>query len=238
MDVRIDPEVSRVVVAGGPVQVHALLLGGVPRGAAAVIAGPDGLSEIEAVDLMNSLAQHGYESLLARPADDGTGDDRGRAVVHHLVDQLAARGWTHEQTGVIGYGRGARAALVAGSDRTYGAAISIPRDPSQLLTPERVTELRTPWLCLVGLGPQHDASGELAAYRDEVRTASSEHTSLIGYPGVAHCLRDSTEALEHQAVFDAWQRTAEWLNIHVVPRPTPLARAWHERQRSLQPTPH
>lgn len=238
MDVRIDPEVSRVVVAGTPVEVHELLLGGVPRGAAVVVAGPDGLSEIEAVDTMNSLAQHGYESLLARPADDAAEDDVDRAVVHHLVDRLAARGWTHEQTGVIGYGRGARAALVAGADTTFGAAISIPRDPRVLLTPDRITGLCTPWLGLVGLGPHREPTGELAVYRDEMRTASSEHTSLIGYPGVAHCLRDSTDALEHQAAFDAWQRTAEWMNIHVVPRPTPLAKAWRARQTCLQPTSH
>lgn len=237
-DVRIDPEVSTATVGGAPVRVLSLLLGGVPRGAVVIIAGPDGLDDMTAVDTMNSLAQHGYESVLAEPQDTALGDDLARHVVHHLVDRMAARGWTHEQTGVIGYGKGARAALVAGSQSTFGSAISVPRDPRQLVAPDRITALRTPWLGLVGLGPRREPTDELAVYRDEVRVASSEHTSLVGYPGVAHCLRDSTDALEHQAVFDAGQRTVEWLNIHVVPRPTPLAKAWRDRQDSPQPTSH
>lgn len=236
-DVRIDPEVSTTTVAGVEVTVFELLLGGVPRGAVLVVAGPDGLGDMESVDTMNSLAQHGYESILARPAESGPADDgASREIVHHLVDRAAARGWTHEQIGVIGYGTGARAALLAGSEATFGAAVSVPRDARRLLTPERITSLRTPWVGLVGLGSGGALPGEMAVYRDEVEDASTEHTSLIGYAGVAHCLHDSTEAVVHQAAFDSWQRTAEWLNIHVVPRPTPRAKAWRERQNSLQPT--
>lgn len=238
MDVRIQPEVTTASIGGVEVRVSALLLGGVPRGAVVVISGPDGLDAMTAVDTMNSLAQHGYESVLAELPDEALSDDLAREVVHHLVDRMGERGWTHEQTGVVGYGRGARAALVAGSETTFGAAISIPRDPRQLLAPERITDLRTPWLGLVGLGPRREPADDLAVYRDEVRIASSEHTSIVGYPGVTHCLRDSTDELEHQAVFDTWQRTAEWLNTHVVPRPTPLAKAWRDRQVSLQPTSH
>lgn len=237
IDVRIDPEVSTTTVDGVAVQESALLLGGVPRGAAMIVAGPDGLGAVEAVDTMNVLAQHGYESVLARPKGSGRGDDFGRAVLDHLLGRVVARGWIHDQVGVLGYGQGARTALVAGSEKTFGAAISIPRDPRQLLAPDRVTTLRTPWLGMVGLGSLTGLTGELAVYRDQVRAASIEHTSLVGYPAVAHCLHDSTEALVHQAAFDCWQRTAEWLNIHVAPRPTPLAEAWRERQKYLQPPP-
>lgn len=237
-DVRIEPEVSTATVDGALVRVLSLPLGGVPRGGLVIIAGPGGLDDMSAVDTMNSLAQHGYESVLADPQDPAMGDDTGQQVVHHLLDRMAARGWTHEQTGVIGYGKGARAALVAGSESTFGAAISVPRDPRQLVAPERITDLRTPWLGLVGLGPRGEPAEDLAVFRDEVRNAASEHTCLVGYPGVAHCLRDSIDALVHQAVFDAGQRTAEWLNIHVAPRPTPLAKAWRDRQDSLQPASH
>lgn len=238
MDVRIQPEVTTAAIGGVEVRVCALLLGGVPRGAVVIIAGPEGLDDMTAVDTMNSLAQHGYESVLAEPQDATLGDDLARQVVHHLVGRMSDRGWTHEQIGVIGYGKGARAALVAGSESTFGAAISIPRDPRQLMTPHRLTALRTPWLGMVGLGARREMSDDLAVYRDEVRVASSEHTALVGYPGVGHCLSDSTDELEHQAVFDTWQRTAEWLNTHVVPRPTPLALVWRDRQRAMQPTSH
>lgn len=234
MDVRIEPEVSTATIDGVEVQVSALLLGGVPRGAALVVAGPDGLREMEAVDTMNSLAQHGYESVLARPTGQVADDDSARGLVRHLLDRLSSRGWTHEQIGVIGHGEGARAALVAGAETSFGAAISMPRDARQLLAHERITALRTPWIGLTGLGTSNELGGELAVYRSELREASTEHSELIGYPGVDHCLQDSTQALAHAAAFDAWQRTVEWLNIHVAPRPTPLAEAWRERQQSMQ----
>lgn len=238
MDVRIDPEVSTTTLAGVPVKELALFLGGVPRGAAAIVAGPSGLGDIESVETMNLLAQHGYESVLAQPADAASGDLSGDAVVHHLVGRLTARGWKDEQIGIVGYGHGARIALVAGSQTTFGAVISVPHEPRQLLIPDRLTELRSPWLGLVGLGSQAGLTGELAAYLDDVETASTEHASLVGYPGVAHCFDDSTDALVHTAAFDSWQRTVEWLNIHVAPRPTPLAQAWQERRESMQPISH
>lgn len=238
IDVRIDPEVSMATVAGVTVRVSALLLGGVPRGAVVIVAGPDGLGAVEAIDTMNALAQHGYESVMAEPAGSGHDDDFVRELVHHLVERVAARGWNQEQVGVIGYGQGARAALIAGSEATFGAAISIPRDAREFLGTDPILALHTPWLGMTGLGLHSDLIDELSVYRDEVEAASTEHTSLIGYPGVEHCLHDSVEALEHQAAFDTWQRTAEWLNIHVAPRPTPLAEAWEERQKSVQTAPN
>lgn len=240
MDVRINPEHTTVTVAGSVVQVFSLLLGGVPRGAAAVINGRDGLDEADTYDTMNRLAEQGYESILVRPAEkSATGPlsaELGRALVDHLLDRLAARGWTSEQIGLLGYGAGARPVLVAGSEQTYGAAVSVPRAASDLLRPEPVKRLRTPWLGLVGIGPTADLSPELADYRDAVRALSTEHSSLIPYRGVPHCLQDSTEVLVHAAAFDSWQRTAEWLNIHVAPRPTPAAEAWRERRASARTT--
>ena len=235
VDVRIDPEVSTATVAGVEVRLSSLSLGGVPRGAVVLVAGPDGLSTMQAVDTMNSLAQHGYESVMAEPAGSGD-DDFARALVRHLVARVAARGWTQDQTGVIGYGQGARAALVAASEEVFGAAISIPRDAREIAGPAHIRALRTPWLCLIGSGQQDAVAEELSAYGDEVRSASTEHTAVVAYPGVEHCLDDSVEPLVHQAAFDSWQRTAEWLNIHVAPRPTPLVQAWEDRRGSDRPT--
>lgn len=234
VDVRIDPEASTATIAGRAVRLSALRLGGVPRGAAVVVTGPDGLGSVESVDVMNALAEHGYESVLAEPTDPWPDDSFAAQLVRRLVDRVAARGWTHEQVGLIGYGQGARAVLVASARATFGAAISIPRDARQLVTPDRITTLRTPWLGMAGLGAHSELTGELSTYRDEVTDRSTEHTTFVGYPGVAHCLHDSTEALVHAAVFDSWQRTAEWLDTHVAPRPTPLAEAWRRRQKSTQ----
>ncbi|WP_068262018.1 dienelactone hydrolase family protein [Janibacter limosus] len=228
-DVRIDPEVSTITVDGASVEVLSLLLGGVPRGAAVVLAGPDGLDGIGAVETMNSLAQHGYESVLVS-------DDGDVAVVDALVALLAERDWEDEQIGLIGYGQGARTVLEAAAGRAYGAAVSIPREPRQLLVPEPITALRTAWLGMVGQGEHRGLPSALAAYRDDLEDRAHEYTRIVGYPGAEHALRDSTRPREHAAAFDAWQRTAEWLNKRVAPRPTPFAQIWRERQRSHQPT--
>lgn len=228
-DVRIDPEVSTTTVASAPARILSLLLGGVPRGAAAVVVGADGPDELGAVETMNALAQHGYESVLAL----GVTAEQGADAVAHLVARLAERGWEDEQIAVIGYGQPARAALEAAADRAYGAAVSVPRDPRQLLDPEPVTAVSTAWLGMVGTGDRRELSGELASYGEDLRTGAAEHTRLVGYPGTEHCLRDSTDPLEHAASFDSWQRTAEWLDIHVAPRPTPFALAWRARQQPI-----
>lgn len=232
-DVRIDPVVSTTTVAGVPVTELALFLGGVPRGAVAIVAPPNSLDDIDLAETMNQLAYHGYESVLAQPEEASSGVLNDDAIVSHLVQWLNARGWTHEQIGVIGYGYGAHSVLVAGSQTAFGAVISIPSEPHSLLVSNRPPALRSPWLGLIGLGERGGLTEELASYFAEVEAASIEHTSLVGYQGVAHCLRDSTDALVHTVAFDSWQRTVEWLNIHVAPRPTPLARGWQKRQESL-----
>lgn len=231
IDVRIDPKVSDVVVADVEITVSEIDLGGIPRGAAVVMAGPDGLGPVEAVDIMNSLAQHGYESVLAHvdPATSAVPDDAALEIVEHLVERLGERGWEPEQIAVIGYGEGARAALVAGSRHELGAAISVPRDSMSLIRPAAITSMRTPWLGMVGLGSESRPPAQLEAYRQELSASSREHTSLVGYTGAPHCLKDETDPQVHAAAFDSWQRTAEWLNTRVVPRPTPLAVAWQHR---------
>lgn len=232
IDVRIDPKVSDVVIADVEITVSTIELGGVPRGAVVVVAGPDGLGPVEAVDIMNSLAQHGYESVLAQvdPATTTVPDDAALEIVEHLVERLGERGWEHEQVAVIGYGHGARSAMLAASRHELGAAISVPRDGTTLLSPDAVTSMRTPWLGMVGLGTGSRLPDELEAFRKQLSASSREHTSLVGYPGAPHCLRDETDPQVHAASFDSWQRTAEWLNTRVVPRPTPLAVAWQERR--------
>ncbi|MDP9823718.1 dienelactone hydrolase family protein [Nocardioides massiliensis] len=235
VDVRIDPEVTTETVGGVEVRISALLLGGIPRGAAVVLAGPGGMRPVEAVDTMNALAQHGYESVMAEPAADACGDALGTELVARLVERVAARDWTLEQTGLIGYGEGARLAMLAAARTTFGAAVSVPRERADILAPEAVA-LRTPWLGMTGLGPGRHASAELVAHERRLSDASTQHVSLVGYPGVEHCLQDSVDGLAHQAVFDSWQRTVEWLNIHVAPRPTPLIQAWDERE-ALDRTP-
>lgn len=237
MTVRIIPRTSAATVAGVAVEISELLLGGVPRGTALIVASRDPFSDTDAVDtmnrvdLMNQLAEQGFESVFVTPAGGWPGDDFGRALIDHVLGWASDRGWLPDQIGVLGYDEGARAALLGAAEHELGGAVSVPRAGKQLLTP--AAALRTPWLGVVGTGSAAELDHQLAAFRDRLRVESSAHTAVVGYRGVDHCLSDSTEPVVHAAAFDSWQRTVEWLNIHVAPRPTPLALAW-QRSRAAQ----
>jgi carboxymethylenebutenolidase len=241
--IRIKPSVAELRSRRGPITVAELYLGGVPRGAAVLLCAW-GAEETDTAELMNRLAEHGYESVaadIARGADaDGAplSDDGLVSDVLTLLDRLALRGWAHEQIGVVGYGLGGRAALLAASECTLGAAVSVNPSGVATATGERLPTLldsprgvRTPWLGMFGdRGEQagRAAAGRLGSALDKL---SPVYTQLVVYRGVAgDFYRDSPESAAHTAAFDCWQRIVEWLNLRVVPRLTPLAEAWRRRQ--------
>jgi carboxymethylenebutenolidase len=219
-----------------------LHLGGVPRGAAIILRGQDS-GWADAAELMNGLAEHGYESVAADVARAAAGgapptDDGLVADVLTLLERLARRGWSPEQVGVVGYDLGGRAALLAASVNVLGAAVSVnPAGvahplgdalPPLLGFPRGVV---TPWLGL--FGALDEWTGPVVASRlgGALEARSPVHTEFVVYPGVAgDFYRHSSEVLAHAASFDCWQRIVEWLNLRVVPRPTPLAEAWRRRQ--------
>ena len=197
---------------------------------------PTGALDGDAAPALNRLAEQGYESVaVGVPADgagqDGAGDDALLDAVTAALDRLALRGWTTEQVGVIGYGAGGRAAVVAASTMGLGAAVSIaptwPGDPARALDDlaRGAHTLRVPWL---GMFAGADAPAEaLEALGAALDARSPVFAQLVVYPAVSGAFhRDSAHAEVHAAAFDSWQRTVEWLNQRVVPRPTPLAQAW------------
>lgn len=229
--IRIEPGAAHVVVGSRTVPVHTLWLGGIPRGAVLLLLDADTTS-YDGTEAMNELAAHGYESLAADPT--GPDDATQRAIVDALVGQLAERGWTTEQIGVVGLGSGGRAALLAAADTTFGGAVSVAPTgiPDLLAEPGRIgAGVRTPWLGLFGAADDATSGDVLAALIDALGPESPVYTELVRYRGVADgFFRDSHQPLVHAAAFDAWQRIIEWLDARVVPRPTPLARAWRMRQ--------
>jgi carboxymethylenebutenolidase len=241
--VRIKPSVAELRSRRGPITVAELYLGGVPRGAAVLLCAW-GAEETDTAELMNRLAEHGYESVAAditsgANADgDPLSDDGLVSDVLTLLDRLALRGWAHEQVGIVGYGLGGRAALLAASECTLGAVVSVNPSgvataagdalPSLLDSPPLV---RTPWLGMFGGHGEHTdpaAADRLGSTLDEM---SPVYTELVVYPGVTgDFYRDSPQPADHAASVDCWQRVVEWLNLRVVPRLTPLAEAWRLRQ--------
>lgn len=235
---RIAPIFVAVPVSDGAVDVAEIALPGVPRGAVIILCEPAGLGE-RATELMNGLAEHGYSSLVA----DVTGrsgqidDDRSLEIVAALVAYLAGRGWSDEQIGLVGYGSGGRAALLASGIMKVGAAVSISpnglahtSDGGQSLAAVAQPVI-TPWLGMFGERDENAIGDAVRELERALTDPSPAYTEIVTYPGVdGEFYRESAEALGHAAMFDSWQRVIEWLNLRVVPRPTPFAEIWALRQ--------
>ena len=222
---RIEPAVAPVSFTHGSrrsLPVARLELGGIPRGAVIVLCGAGAL-ERDAGDVMNGLAEKGYESVAVDLSAGGdTVDDHAlSADVSVLLEQLGDRGWSLEQVGLIGYGFGGRTALLAAAEFELGAAVSVGPPLIRAARP-----VQTPWLGLFGRQDPAAPPEALARLRACLRD-SPVYTEVVTYAGVARDFRrDAREALAHAASFDAWQRTLEWLELRVAPRLTPLARKW------------
>ncbi|MDQ6522947.1 dienelactone hydrolase family protein [Nocardioides sp. LHD-245] len=222
---RIEPVRSRAELRVGSVPTAEVRLFGLPRGAALLLCERGGL-DTQAPELMNALAEHGYESLAVDLAELDLDDQGLLTAVHGLLGVLGEQGWSHDQIGVVGYGLGGRAALVAACDLVLGATVSLsPRAALEVDDPL----VRSPWLAMFG---EHDPDMPPAAVAELERRAAPapEYAHLVVYPGVgADFFRASAGSLGHAAAFDSWQRVVEWLNIRVVPRPSPYAERWADR---------
>jgi carboxymethylenebutenolidase len=234
---RIEPKVLDVGSPGGVVRAAEIRLGGVPRGAVLVACDVGGLAA-DAADVMNGLAAHGYVSVAADLYSADATDAGVLAKVGALLGYLGGQGWSAEQVGVAGYGFGGRAALLAAAEFGVGAALSV--SPAGVAAPLSgglpalagiLRPVRAPWLGMFG---GRDEGAPAAVVREVGRFLGSRspvYTELVRYPGVTGSFYlDSPEAAGHAASFDCWQRTVEWLDLRVVPRPTPLAEAWRSRQ--------
>jgi carboxymethylenebutenolidase len=232
--VRIPLLLSDIPASSGPLPIAQLNLGGVPRGAVILLCHEGALSG-DAAERMNRLAEHGYESVAADLAASRADHPDGALVtdVGALLGRLAERGWTSEQIGLIGYGLGARAALLAAAEHTFGVAMSI--GPAGLAggvesLADLSGKLYTPWLGMFGVG----TGGNQLAEAERVDTAlrgSPAYTEVVSYRRVPDDFYlNPREWVTYAAAYDSFQRVIEWLDAHVVPRPTPLADLWRRRQ--------
>jgi carboxymethylenebutenolidase len=229
----IEPTGERVRSPRGAAPALAISLGGVPRGAVVVLCAAGALDR-EAAAVLNGLAQHGYESIAVDATAAGIeSPDLAVDWVEAALDHLARRTWTAEQVGVVGYGAGGRVAMAAAARLTLGAAVSVAPTseswPSRAGQPSRwwSDSVTTPWLGMFGNDVSDIAPSSLSALRDDLATASPVFTRVVQYPEVSGPFyRAAAAATSHAASFDSWQRTVEWLNLRVVPRPSALAVAW------------
>jgi carboxymethylenebutenolidase len=198
-----------------------------------VLTGAGGLQPMGLVDVMNGLAEHGYESVAAEvgPTPETEGDAVVLGHLRTLVARLERRDWALDQIGVVGYGYGGHVALLAATSMALGAGVSVNAIPTDAVRRRPAPSVCTPWLGMFGDRAGDFAPGETAAFGAAIAATSPVFTQVVTYPGVgAELVHDGTDALGHAAAYDSWQRIVEWLNARVVPRPTPLARAWAERR--------
>lgn len=222
---RIQPTPGLVELARGTVPVAEINYGAAPRGAVVVLSDDGGIRRAS-LEVLNSLAELGYVSTAVE-----LGPCIGRsnadivADVEAVLDHLAARGWERGQMGVIGHGQGAWPAFVAAQEINLGAAVSaspIPADEPPWLGPPRT--VRTPWLGLFPAAADTGTPTGPALREDGERV----YAKVVGYPGASSTFYRMTHH-EYGVGFDAWQRSVEWLNQRVAPRPTELAVRWQQR---------
>jgi carboxymethylenebutenolidase len=236
--IRIQPAQSEVATPAGILRTLEVRLGGLPRGAALVIFDERQMDQ-EGPRVLNGLAEHGYECLAAEVLPTvangaATSDHDLMRPVAALLSTLGEWGWALQQVGVLGYGLGGRVALLAAADFEVGAAVSIsPTDLSGALSADlpslaqAARPVRAPWLGLFAEAPEQLSLQAVRELDRMLDTRSPVYTQLVTYPGVSgDFYQNSAESSAHAASFDAWQRTLEWLNLRVVPRPSPYAELW------------
>jgi carboxymethylenebutenolidase len=227
---RIRPASGHVIHDGRSIPTADIELGGVPRGAVLILCEPDALT-VTADEVGNRFAEHGYEATIADIAEVLTaGDEAIIGAVAALLQHVSRRDWKPEQVGVVAYGPAGRAALLAARALPIGAAVSAAAHLEDFGAEDarEVCAASVPWLGMVTLDDRRP--GRIDSFRAATEDASSAYTEVIAYPHVVGAFyHDSREPVEHAAAFDSWQRTLEWLDLRVVPRPTPLALAWQSR---------
>jgi len=234
---RIRASLGMVNHLGAAIPVAEVGLGGVPGGAVLMLS-EQGELEATADEFGNRFAEFGYESTTADlgAAFELTGarDEQITAAVGALIEHVGRRGWSPDQIGVVGYGRAGRGSLLAAGAFPVGAAVSSAARLDDV-APQNAPAVRptAPWLGMFAQDPSDPGGRRVKAFAVRIDATSPVHTTVLAYPRVtAAFYRDSREPWEHAASFDCWQRTLEWLNLRVAPRPTVLAWAWRERHRA------
>jgi carboxymethylenebutenolidase len=225
--VAIEPVRTVVAAPHRTIDTARILLPATTRGAVLIAVTADCLRQ-ESTHLLNAFAEHGYSGIaweIARYSDGKTTADdlldtaitQWLADADALLDELLVDGWRAEETAVVGYAGGAQVSRIIAEHRTLGAAVGVGGH----LDPSRRAAL-TPWLGMTAGEPTPGPPFQTSVLEQ-----------AVGYPGVSEqFFRRPGTGADRSADFDSRQRTIEWLNSRVAPRPTPNALAWNEYSAS------
>lgn len=226
--IRIQPTRSTIEYRAGKLPVLEISLGGTPRGVVVLVCDETDSSD-GVVEWMNRFAEHGYETLAATVPWDCS-----FPLLDTVFFRTEGRGWTAEQTGLVGWGSGGRVVLDAATRLSFGAAVSMSaslRDGSCTSSDEFEGGVATPWLGLFGTEDPEAPERLVTGLRSALDRGADVHTEVVRYPGVgADFYRQGNDGVGYAAWYDGWQRTVEWLEARIAPRLTPFAQQWRQRE--------
>ena len=164
-------------------------------------------------------------------------DDNALADVEVALRHLKTRGdWSDDQIGILGFGLGGRFALTTAMQYPIAAAVSFY--PLGVMAPApvgtfpslatRISEIRAPWLALFGVNDPEMPSARFLELEERLDQATLDvFTRVVRYPRAGYAFDCDMRALfEREAAFDGWQRTSEWFDKRLAPRPSPYHAAW------------
>jgi carboxymethylenebutenolidase len=142
--------------------------------------------------------------------------------VDAALARLQEEGVAMGATGIVGFCMGGSVALHVACERSVGAAVTFYGGgvakgrfglPSQL---EVAPSLRAPWLGLYGDLDESIPVAEVEQLRDAA-ASSGQPTDVVRYAGAGHGFHcDVRDSYEPAAAADAWRRTLDWFERHLV----------------------
>jgi len=229
----------------GTISLVEFIGAGLPRAVVIVLSGAAERDD-QTADAVRRIAEAGFEvvavdvsALTGGGADDTaqSGDVRDEdlmSAVDALLQHVAGRQWSLDQVGIVGFGLGGRAALVAAARDAIGAVVSWSAagivHPVSVGLPallESIEAVISPWLGMFGDADVAAPAEDIKAFGGTLNARSRVFCDVVVYPGATHDFyRADGNPSNQDALFDGWQRTIEWFERRLAPRPTPFGESW------------
>lgn len=229
-----------VSTADGEMPVYEAVPDGPTRGAVVVVQEAFGVNgHIE--DVTRRFADAGYRAV-APHLFHRTGDpvldygDIGKVMPHMqalsdpgltgdldaTLAHLSASGFGPSRVGIVGFCMGGTVAFLAAARHPLGAAVTFygggVTEGRFGLPPlvEMASDLQTPWLGLFGDLDQGIPVEDVESLRSATANARVP-TDIVRYPEAGHGFHcDARDSYHQPSAADAWQRTLDWLGMHLI----------------------
>ena len=239
----MDTRTLELVTADGPMACYEARPHGSARGAVIVVQEAFGVND-HIQDVTRRFAETGYHAVAPsffHRAGGGTApygewsrvlplyehlDDDGILVdVDATLGHLRDAGWEDDRIGIVGFCFGGRVTFLVAVRRAIGAAVGFygggivtQRTPQFPALAGEASRLQTPWLGLFGDQDHSIPVEDVEQLRMALRAAPVP-TAVVRYADAGHGFHcDVRDAYHETSAKDAWGRTLDWLDRHLVLR--------------------